>query len=79
MKISVIKKVETEIDIDVETLAKNLISHNIDCIIDSLIEELMDDPEFYIKGIDINEDTQLSLNSYIKKELDRILSEVSKC
>lgn len=77
MKIPVIKKVKTEVEFDVESVVKNLIYRNIDYIIDSLMDEFIDDPESYIKdNIVMDEDTQTALDSYIREELGNKLSKL---
>lgn len=77
MKIQVIKRIKTEVELDVESVAKNLIYRNIDCIIDSLMDKFIDDPESYIKdNIVMDEDTQIALSSYIREELGNKLSKL---
>ncbi len=77
MKVQVIKRIKTEVELDVESVAKNLIYHNIDYIIDSLMDEFIDNPESYIKNnIVMDEDTQITLSSYIREELGNKLSKL---
>lgn len=64
-------------DFDVASIAENLIYRNIDCIIDNLMDEFMDDPEFYMnEKVEMNEDIHNALYQYIREELSKKLCEV---
>lgn len=77
MKVQVIRKVKEEIDVDIESIIENLIGCNIDYIIDSLMDEFVEDPLSYINDdIIIDEDVQIALNSCIIKKLNEKLSEL---
>lgn len=77
MKIPVIKRIKVEMDFDVASIAENLIYRNIDCIIDNLMDEFMDDPEFYMnEKVEMDEDIHNTLNQYIREELSKKLCEV---
>lgn len=77
MKVQVIKKVKTEVDIDVRAIVKNLISNNIEFIVDNLMDEFTDDPETYINDdIVLNEDIQISLNECVREHLDRVFQTI---
>lgn len=77
MKIPVVKRIKVEMDFDVASIAENLIYRNIDCIIDNLIDEFMDDPEFYMnEKVEMDEDIHNTLNQYIREELSKKLCEV---
>lgn len=77
MKIPVIKRIKVEMDFDVASIAENLIYRNIDCIIDNLMDEFMDDPGFYMnEKVEMNEDIHNTLNQYIREELSKKLCEV---
>lgn len=72
MKIPVIKRVKIDMDFDVASIAENLIYHNIDGIIDNLMDEFMDDPEFYMnESVEMDEDIHSTLNQYIREELSK--------
>ena len=77
MKVQVIKKVKTEVDIDVRAIVKNLISNNIEFIVDNLVDEFTDDPETYINDdIVLNEDIQISLNECVREHLDKVFQTI---
>lgn len=77
MKVQVIKKVKTEVDIDVRAIVKNLISNNIEFIVDNLMDEFTDDPETYINDdIVLNEDIQISLNECVREHLDKVFQTI---
>lgn len=77
MKIPVIKRIKVEMDFDVASIAENLIYRNINCIIDNLMDEFMDDPEFYMnEKVEMDEDIHNTLNQYIREELSKKLCEV---
>lgn len=77
MKIPVVKRIKVEMDFDVASIAENLIYRNIDCIIDNLMDEFMDDPEFYMnEKVEMDEDIHNTLNQYIREELSKKLCEV---
>lgn len=80
MKVQVIKKVKTEVDIDVKAIVKNLISNNIEFIVDNLMDEFTDDPETYINDDDIvlDEDIQISLNECVREHLDRVFKQYAE-
>lgn len=76
MKIPVVKRIKVEMDFDVASIAENLIYRNIDCIIDNLMDEFMDDPEFYMnEKVEMDEDIHNTLNQYIREELSKKLCE----
>ena len=76
MKIPVIKKVKSEVDIDIKSIAKNLIKSNIDNIIDILLDEYSSDPTHYLdKGIiEIDNNIVSTIIEYLSEELFEILS-----
>lgn len=77
MKIPVVKRIKVEMDFDVASIAESLIYRNIDCIIDNLMDEFMDNPEFYMnEKVEMDEDIHNALNQYIREELSKKLCEV---
>lgn len=77
MKVPVIRKVKTEVDIDVNAIIENLISSNIDFIVDGLMDEFTDDPKIYINDdIVLDEDIQISLNECVREHLNKIFETI---
>ena len=77
MKVQVIRKVKTEIDVDVKAIVENLISSNIEFIVDNLMDEFTDDPKIYINDdIVLDEDIQISLNECVREHLNRVFETI---
>lgn len=74
MKVVITKKVTSEVEVDINLIAKRLISGNIDSIVDNLIDEYLYEPESYIDKNIINIESDPSeLSDYIREELYKIL------
>ena len=76
MKVPVIRKVKTEVEIDVRLIAESLLNCNIGCIIDNLMDEFYEDPLSYVsEEMEMDEDIKKALYNPLRSELEKILTE----
>ena len=73
MKVTAYTKVPTELEIDIPSVAKQLISSHIETIIGNLIYEFVDNPAKYIGG-DIDDEAKTSISELLREEISKLIA-----
>ena len=73
MKVTAYTKVPTELEVDIESVARELVNSHTETIVGNLIYEFVDNPIKYIGG-DIDDLTKTSISELLREEISKLIA-----